>query len=533
MENYTYEQLLEKMTDLRGLAIAPKKGEQGGCFSSFDRRSRYDGRKDRYIDWGANEDGAGCISEEKGSYVVFDKKGPGVIWRVWSAMPGKGHIRIFIDDRREPEIDMEFRDFFEKYCDEPMPANYPGMMMTLSRGKNRFIPIPFQKRCRILLNKGWGMYYHFTYSVFPKETMLPSFDMQLMRDMRIPLAVTDRQLSSKGKYPYRMDKGERVQELKLRINPGERWKGREKVPGALTCLAVKTLPGGTDLLQLFRQTGLSIYWDREEEPSIECRLGNFYASPGGASEFRSYPVMVGPEEAAAYWYMPYRMFDIALKNNGSEPLIFKLILVQRDEEPEWIDSAMRFCCKTHTGDGTEELKKAGLPYTRFQPGGDRWPDWPVLLAKGTGRFCGMNLMVENTWKAPAEQAKSWWWGEMDEKTVDWWWGEGDEKFFVDGEKFPSTFGTGSEDYVGYAWAAEPPHAAFDSPYAVQNEVPIDGNGITSVSRFHICDNIPFQNEFQGFIEKYKGERWDERLDGVCRYECTSYYYLKDRKNGEK
>ena len=79
MENYTYEQLLEKMTDLRGLAIAPKKGEQGGCFSSFDRRSRYDGRKDRYIDWGANEDGAGCISEEKGSYVVFDKKGPGVI----------------------------------------------------------------------------------------------------------------------------------------------------------------------------------------------------------------------------------------------------------------------------------------------------------------------------------------------------------------------------------------------------------------------------------------------------------------------
>ena len=24
-----------------------------------------------------------------------------------------------------------------------------------------------------------------------------------------------------------------------------------------------------------------------------------------------------------------------------------------------------------------------------------------------------------------------------------WWGEGDEKFFVDGEKFPSTFGTGS------------------------------------------------------------------------------------------
>jgi hypothetical protein len=39
-------------------------------------------------------------------------------------------------------------------------------------------------------------------------------------------------------------------------------------------------------------------------------------------------------------------------------------------------------------------------------------------------------------------------GAWDKKNIDWWWGEGDEKFFVDGEQFPSTFGTGSEDYVG-------------------------------------------------------------------------------------
>ena len=35
--------------------------------------------------------------------------------------------------------------------------------------------------------------------------------------------------------------------------------------------------------------------------------------------------------------------------------------------------------------------------------------------------------------------------------VEAWWGEGDEKVFVDGEKFPSHFGTGTEDYYGYAW----------------------------------------------------------------------------------
>ena len=49
-----------------------------------------------------------------------------------------------------------------------------------------------------------------------------------------------------------------------------------------------------------------------------------------------------------------------------------------------------------------------------------------------------------------------------------WWGEGDEKFFVDGEKFPSTFGTGSEDYFGYAWGN--PHL-FQKPYHCPDDDP--------------------------------------------------------------
>ena len=55
----------------------------------------------------------------------------------------------------------------------------------------------------------------------------------------------------------------------------------------------------------------------------------------------------------------------------------------------------------------------------------------MLRTQGRGRFCGVMLHVWNPRGG--------------------WWGEGDEKFFVDGEKFPSTFGTGSEDYFGYAW----------------------------------------------------------------------------------
>ena len=68
-----------------------------------------------------------------------------------------------------------------------------------------------------------------------------------------------------------------------------------------------------------------------------------------------------------------------------------------------------------------------------------------------------------------------------------------------------TFGTGSEDCIGYAWAAEPPFTRFDSPYACLNAMPIDENGHTAVSRLHIADSVPLTSSFEGFIEKYKGD----------------------------
>jgi hypothetical protein len=64
------------------------------------------------------------------------------------------------------------------------------------------------------------------------------------------------------------------------------------------------------------------------------------------------------------------------------------------------------------------------------------------------------------------------------------------------------FGTGSEDYKGYTWSAEPPFPTFDSPFASQPFTPLNGNGHTIVDRFHIADNIPFQESFEAYIEKY-------------------------------
>lgn len=96
-----------------------------------------------------------------------------------------------------------------------------------------------------------------------------------------------------------------------------------------------------------------------------------------------------------------------------------------------------------------------------------------------------------------------------------WWGEGDEKFFVDGEKFPSTFGTGSEDYFGYAWSSDQlfMHAFHNQPHN-------DGGskGHLSVNRWHIGDSVPFHAGFEADIEKYyKNEK-------PTLYAATVYWY---------
>ena len=181
------------------------------------------------------------------------------------------------------------------------------------------------------------------------------------------------------------------------------------------------------------------------------------------------------------------------------------------------DKLLRFHAAFHAGDWKDLDRK------RFAPGGDRWPDWPLLITCGNcGRFCGVHMNICCTWPEPDAPARSWWYGQWDQKSVDWWWGEGDEKFFVDGEKYPSTFGTGSEDYFGYAWAAEPPFARFESSYAAMNAMPLNGNGQTSVMRFHVADNIPFQKRFEAFIEKYKADQWGN--GGRCVYSVVPYWY---------
>lgn len=508
------DNLLSRMTDMSSLAEIPTT-EKSGTFSSYDRHSKYDEVTDSYLDWGANEDGDGCIRLEGEEAVVVELEGPGVIWRVWSAQPDQGNINFYFDGEEVPSYQRPFKQFFEQITEDVSPAGFPSVMPKLSGGYNSFFPIPFKKSLKITFSKDWGKYYHFTYTTFGNQEVVPSFAEMTSREGLIALAELDRNLYARGdQWNIRFPQTEHT------IISGRNILLDVETSGAVSYLGMDInheMYSDDELKQLLRSSILNIYWDQQTIPAVSVPLGDFFGTAPGYHLVKTLGTGVTERRMYANWYMPFSTgAKIELINESEQP--FELILHYNLETLTVTEAnqKLRFHAKWHTGDFQD------LDRTRFEETGDRWPDWPLLLVKGAGRFCGMHLHVYDRWQKPVEDSEKWWFGQGDDKTIDWWWGEGDEKFFVDGEHFPSTFGTGSEDYIGYAWAAEPPFALFDSAYAAQSVMPVDGNGHTSVLRLQICDNVPFTSSFEAFIEKYKAENWGN--GNINIHEFTPYWY---------
>jgi hypothetical protein len=91
------EMIGERLYDVKHLASQPQPGEKSGCFSSWDRALRTTEKTGKYENWHANGDGNGFM-DDNGTMMELD--GPGVIWRIWSAMPKKGSASLSTPRRR-------------------------------------------------------------------------------------------------------------------------------------------------------------------------------------------------------------------------------------------------------------------------------------------------------------------------------------------------------------------------------------------------------------------------------------------------
>ncbi len=375
-------------------------------------------------------------------------------------------------------------------------SHIPLLVHDASSGKNNYIPIGYQKSCKIVADKGWGQYYHFVYTTYPKDTVLPTFTMNLSAEEKAALDKANTLLANCGADPAGDRSGQVTVSASGAIKPGQTTTIL-KVDGerAITAIKVKMdLPGSDkdkdiprDLVlqiqrDILRDLVLRITWDGEDSPSVFTPLGDFFGSAPGVNKYKSLPLGMTDKGFYCYWYMPFASSALVeVSNNGqAEHSVSFEITHAPLKRP--IAELGRFHACWH--------RDANLPSDPDR----RAIDWTLLKVRGLGRFVGVELHVWNPKGG--------------------WWGEGDEKFYVDGEKFPSTFGTGSEDYFGYAWCNP---TEFGNCY--HNQTIGSGNrGHISVNRWHITDNLPFQRSFEGAIEKYYPN------DRPTLYDCVAYWY---------
>ena len=220
---------------------------------------------------------------------------------------------------------------------------------------------------------------------------------------------------------------------------------------------------------------LRIYWDGSDTPSIECPLGDFFASAKCYEDFKpisSLAVCVNPARALnCYWEMPFKKgFKMTLENRSDKDTT---IYYQIDcEEKEIDDDSLYFHAQFR--------RVNPLPYKT---------DYTIIdNVKGNGQYVGTYMC----------------WGVHNNG----WWGEGEIKFFIDGDtKFPTICGTGTEDYFcgAYDFEINNKYLEFTTPYSGLSKVDATDGCYKSQMRFnmyrwHITDPIYFKSDLRVTIQ---------------------------------
>ena len=225
----------------------------------------------------------------------------------------------------------------------------------------------------------------------------------------------------------------------------------------------------------WRNTIIRIYWDGQENPSVECPVGDFFLS-GWQEYFQvsTLAVCVNPGSAFnCYWTMPFRKHcRITLENRAEEEVVYYY----------QIDYTL--------GEVPEDAAYFHAQFRRVNP--LPYKDVYTILdgVQGKGQYVGTYMA----------------WGVNNNN----WWGEGEIKFYMDGDtEYPTICGTGTEDYFCGSYNFEDPHTHqdyvhFTTPYGGIYTVGQDRlykcQKRFGLYRFHIADPIRFNSDLRVTIQ---------------------------------
>ncbi|MHB1154787.1 MAG: glycoside hydrolase family 172 protein [Eubacteriales bacterium] len=224
----------------------------------------------------------------------------------------------------------------------------------------------------------------------------------------------------------------------------------------------------------WRKLILRFYWDGSEYPSVECPVGDFFASAyqGGFAQLNSLPVCVNPGSAFnCYWEMPFKKScRITYENISTENAVLYY----------QIDYTLT--------DVPDDIAYFHAQFRRVNPLPYKSVYTILDGVKGKGQYIGTYMAwgVNNTG----------------------WWGEGEIKFYLDGDgEFPTICGTGTEDYFcgSYNFDTGGKYQEFSTPYAGMPRV-IRPDGLYSsqqrfsLYRWHIADPVRFGEDIKVTIQ---------------------------------
>ena len=470
--------LLHEMVDLDHLARLPDARFVAGQSASTDRRSKQPTDTDG---WFANDDfvtdtEANLVRVEAAPdggkrYVLLDAAGPGAVVRIWSANP-TGTLRVYIDGDARPALEAPMAALLSGGV-SPFAAPFG---QVTARGYSLYFPFPYRSRCVVTVDSIVSpdpfngrptakLYYQIGYRTYHQQATAGDLRSYAPAELaRAGGAIARTALLLREGLPA----------------PGPR-PGRRTIslPAATldhehpVSLAVPAPEGGGRLIELrlttserdpdkLRATMLTLAFDGDE--TVFAPLVALFGTGPEIVPYRSLPMIIEPDGTLVCRFpMPFRktaVLRVSREGGGAAELHGSVTV---DAAP-FDASTMLF---------RAAWRPRALLRTRpFQ-------DWHIATLEGTGQQVGTLLDVEN----PPGTA---------------WWGEGDEKIFVDGESFPSLFGTGTEDYFGYAWSQT---ETFAHAYHAQTRAPAGGfGGLFSMNRFLVLDPVPFERSLRFDLE---------------------------------
>ncbi len=501
-DTLTLESLYHQMIDLNRLPQFPEACYKVVQYSSYDRRSGVPNGPG----WFLNSDGFGSepipgfeavIKEPDstgiGLYQVCDIKQPGALIRFWSARMS-GTIRLYLDNSREPVFEGPAEEFFIRtYNQFAQKANVEKGIFenSFQQEYSCYFPIPFRKRCTVTWEGSLKdtHFYHLQARIYDKNAEIETFTLKNFKNAENTIQQIAEVLRNPSEN-FNLSKAIPQKTFTETIKPDEYKLLTQENQGPKAIKQFEVRIKAENLYAALRSTILYIQFDDYSMPQIQSPIGDFFAAAPGINPLDSLPFTVKKDGTmSCRFVMPFKnnvkifAFNLGKKNVQVTGKIFI-------DDYTWTDNTMHFYARWRINSDVTTV----FPTPS---------DIPFIIAKGQGRFVGTSLMLYNTSNIPGGGGN--------------WWGEGDEKIFIDNDKFPSTFGTGTEDYFNYAWGR---NTLFNFAFCGQPRS--DGpatRGYNVNYRFQIADDMLFKKTFAFYMELMTHD-----INKDFSYARIPYYY---------